>query len=121
MVTRRRYLSRMAIAGMLAGKIVSINGGFALVDPPAAEAAATPEPQPNTLYSTLDYLSKFSDTEYQAVRSGSMALQRGLDSLIAAQYVNVTDPRVTQYLDAMQTAGIIDAARKAELLTPEAS
>lgn len=87
---------------------------------PAVQAAyaASIAPPPNTKYSTLDYFNKFTDAEYQAARTGTMALQRGLDMLIAAQYVDVADPRVAQYLTAMQTAGIITAARQAQLLTP---
>jgi len=82
-------------------------------------AAYDPDaPVPKTVFSSLEYLSKFSDTEYTAVRSGPMALQRGLDSLIAAQFVDLADPRTAMYLSGMVAAGIIDEARKAELLTP---
>ncbi len=35
-----------ALAGMAAGKLVSIEGGFALVDPPKPEEPPVPEPQP---------------------------------------------------------------------------
>lgn len=74
---------------------------------------------PKTVFSALEYLSKFTDVEYAAVRSGSMTIQRGLDSLIAAQFVDVNDPRTAQYLSGLVTAGIIDDARKTALLTPE--
>jgi hypothetical protein len=77
-----------------------------------------PAPEPRTIYSTLDYFRKFTDAEYQAVRTGPIAIQRGLDMLIAAQYVDVTDPRVAQYLDGLVSVGIINDARKAELLEP---
>lgn len=109
-----------ALAGMAAGKLVSIEGGFALVDPPKPEEPPTPEPEPQpvTVMSTLTYFERFTDAEYTAVRQGPIALQRGLDSLIAAQFVDVTDPRVDEYLSALVTAGIIDAARKTELLAP---
>ena len=80
-----------------------------------------PVPAPKTVFSSLEYLSKFTDAEYTAVRSGSMALQRGLDSLIAAQFVDLNDPRTAMYLSGMVAAGIIDEARKAELLTPQAA
>lgn len=36
-----------ALAGMQVGKIVSINGGFALVDPPEPEEPPVPEPEPD--------------------------------------------------------------------------
>lgn len=35
-----------ALAGMAAGKLVSIDGGFALVDPPAPEEPPAPDPEP---------------------------------------------------------------------------
>ena len=35
-----------ALAGMAAGKLVSIEGGFALVDPPKPEEPPAPEPEP---------------------------------------------------------------------------
>lgn len=79
-----------------------------------------PTPMPTTKFSALDYFARFTDAEYAAARSGPMAIQRGLDMLIAAQYVDVTDPRVAEYLSAMVAAGIIDDARKAELLAPPA-
>jgi hypothetical protein len=50
-----------------------------------------------------------------------MVIQRGLDMLIAAQFVDVSDPRVAEYLSAMVSAGIIDESRKAELLSPPAA
>ena len=84
--------------------------------PPAPPVS--PPAGPVTRFSTLDYFSRFTDAEYAAARGGPMAIQRGLDMLIAAQYVDVTDPRVAEYLAAMVTAGIITAARKAELLAP---
>jgi hypothetical protein len=97
--------------------------GYAYADgaftPPAAPTP--PAPPALTIYSTLDYFSKFTDAEYQAVRTGPVAIQRGLDMLIAAQYVDVTDPRVTEYLSALVTGGIINDARKAELLEPPAA
>lgn len=36
-----------ALAGMLAGKVVSIDGGFAVVDPPEPEEPPVPEPEPD--------------------------------------------------------------------------
>lgn len=93
--------------------------GSAPTDIEAQLAAYDPNaPKPITRFSSLDYLSKFTDAEYTAVRSGPMALQRGLDSLIAAQFVDLDDPRTAMYLSGMVAAGIIDESRKAELLTP---
>lgn len=117
-ITVEQY--QQAIAGMLQGKVVSIENGFALVDAPAPVEPA-PTPTATTIFSTLDYFAKFTDAEYQAARTGPISIQRGLDMLIAAQYVDIADPRVANYLSAMVTAGIITDARKAELLAPPAA
>lgn len=109
-----------ALNGMTTGKLVSVENGFALVDPPKPADLPPQPPQPATSMSTLTYFERFTDAEYAAVRQGPIALQRGLDSMIAAQFVDVTDPRVTTYLDALVTAGIITDARKTELLAPPA-
>lgn len=112
-----------ALAGMGAGKLVSIEGGFALIDPPEPEEPPAPEPeppQPRTILSSREYLTRFTNAEYAAVRaSESIDMQRAYDSLIAAQYVDLSDPAVGMGLDLMVSLGIIDAARKAELLQPE--
>ena len=112
-----------ALDGMIAGKQVSIDGGFSLVDPPAPEEPPVPEPeepQPRTILSSREYLMRFTNAEYAAVRSSdSIDLHRVYDSLIAAQFVDLADPAVSMGLDLMVSLGIIDAARKAELLQPE--
>ena len=36
-----------ALVGMAAGKLVSVDGGFAVVDPPAPEEPPAPEPEPD--------------------------------------------------------------------------
>ncbi|MGX5660000.1 hypothetical protein ACWKWV_09800 [Castellaniella ginsengisoli] len=109
-----------ALSGMQSGKIVSIEDGFDLVDPPAPEEPPAPEPEPRMTLSSREYLMRFTNAEYAAVRSSdSIDLHRAYDSLIAAQFVDLTDPDVGMGLDLMIGAGIIDAARKAELLQPE--
>lgn len=120
-IDRDQYTA--ALAGMQAGKLVSIDGGFALIDPPAPETLPEPEPeepQPQTVMSSREYLMRFTNAEYAAVRaSDSIDMLRAYDSLIAAQFVDLTDPAVGMGLDLMISLGIIDAARKAELLQPE--
>lgn len=86
-----------------------------------------PEPyapiiQPITVFSSLDYLQKFTDSEYQAARTGTMRAQRALDMLIAAQYVDIeNDPRVPAALNIMIEDCGMTPERKAELLTPQAA
>lgn len=113
-ITQQEYLS--ALEGMVAGQRVTIDGGFAVVDVPEPEPDE-PAEVPNRL-SALAFFERFTDSEYGAVRTGPIAIQRGLDSLIAAQYVDLLDPRVEQYLDALVQASIIDTERKAQLLEP---
>lgn len=119
-ITQAQY--QEALAGMQAGKVVSIDGGFAVIDPPEPETPEPEpiEPQPITIFSSLDYLSKFTDAEYQAARTGTMRAQRSLDMLIAAQYVDIeNDPRVPAALDIMIEDCGMTPERKGELLTPQ--
>src|SRR5690606_18883507 len=79
-----------------------------------------PTPTGRTVLSAREFLDRFTNTEYAAVRATeSIDMQRAYDSLIAAQYVDLSDPAVSLGLDLMVSLGIIDAARKAELLQPE--
>jgi len=79
-----------------------------------------PAPEPRTILSSREYLMRFTNAEYAAVRSSdSIDIHRAYDSLIAAQFVDLTDPAVAAGLDLMISRGIIDLARKAELLQPE--
>lgn len=122
-ITQEQY--QEALAGMLIGKVVTIEGGFAVVDPPEVsepvpEPEPIPEPAHKTVFSSLDYLQKFTAAEYAAARTGPVSVQFGLDMLIAAQFVDLDDPRVAMTLDMLMTEGIITEARRNELLTPEA-
>lgn len=82
------------------------------------DAHLNPPVPPKTIFSPRDYLKRFTMTEYAAARSGPIQVQYALDNLIGAQFVDITDPDVAAGLDAMVTAGIIDATRKAVLLQP---
>lgn len=91
-----------------------------LWDGEVLSAPAVEPSQPKTVFSALEYLSKFTDAEYQAASTGTMRAQRALDMLIAAQFVDiVNDPRVPDALDAMIADCGMTVERKAELLTPE--
>lgn len=100
-----------------------ITGEVSLIDLTPEEIANLPvyEPQPITRFSSLEYLQKFTDDEYQAARTGSMNVQRGLDMLIAAQYVDLDDERIGFYLDLLVAEEAISPERRTELLTPEAA
>ena len=90
---------------------------------PILVARPAPVIPPKTVFSSLEYLSKFTDAEYQAARTNTnMSVQRALDMLIAAQFVDiVNDPRVPGALDLMIQYCGMTPARKTELLTPQAA
>ena len=75
-------------------------------------------PEPRTVLSSREYLSRFTMAEYAAVRTGPVAVQYALDNLIGAQFVDLNDPDVSAGLDLMVAEGIITAERKTELLEP---
>ena len=78
-----------------------------------------PPPEPRTILSSREFLERFTNAEYAAVRSvNNIDLHRAYDSLIAAQFVDLNDPAVGMGLDLMMALGIIDEARKSELLEP---
>lgn len=78
------------------------------------------EPAPITIFATREYLERFTDDEYAAARySTNFRVQRTLDSMIAAGFIDVADPAVAAGLDLMVAEGVIAAARKSELLAPE--
>lgn len=119
-ITDQQYAE--ALAGMVEGKLVSIDGGFAVIDPPEPEVPPAPDPatpQPRTVFAPREYLKRFTMDEYAAARTGPIAVQYALDNLIGAQFVYLADPDVVAGLDVMVQAGIIDTTRKAELLQPE--
>ncbi|OMG88015.1 hypothetical protein [Achromobacter xylosoxidans] len=87
--------------------------------PGEAPQPVDPSPVPVTVFSSLDYLQKFSTEEYAAARHhDNVAVQFGLDMLIAAQYVDLEDPRVALTLNLLVDEGVVTSARRDELLAP---
>lgn len=84
-------------------------------------ALLNPARPPKTNFSSLEYLSKFAPEEYASARTGPIPVQFGLDMLIAAQFVDLNDPRVGMTLDLLVSEDVITPERKAELLTPQAA
>lgn len=77
---------------------------------------------PRTKFSSLEFLERFTEAEQLAVVTatlGSPQVKLWYDKLLAAEYVDLTDPRTEQGIDALIAAGLIDPARKDELLQPE--
>lgn len=88
---------------------------------------AEPEPQaPQLMYKTqftsLEYLGKFTEAEQLAVVSATLQnaqIKLWYDKMLAASYVDITDPRTIGGLDALIQFGLLAASRKEEILTPE--
>lgn len=122
-ITGQQY--HEALAGMLAGKVVSIDGGFAVIDPPKEpepDPIPEPEPQPKTQFSVLDFRDRFTIAEQIAIRQAQLTdMEVGLvyDAFISAQFIDVTDPRVAGGIDLYVSKGLLEPERKPTLLEPE--
>lgn len=85
----------------------------------------TPPPPPpqqfKTQMASLEYLDRFTEEEQLAVAEAAMSnpvvnlwyMRMGM-----AEYIDVTDPRVGQGIDALIAAGLLDEGRKEALLQP---
>lgn len=120
-ITDAQY--QAALEGIAEGLVVSVrDGALYIEEPPEPEVSEEQdqEPQPITIFAPRDYLKRFTDAEYQAARySTNFRVQRTLDSMIAAGWIDVNDADVAAGLDLMVAEGVIEASRKAELLAPE--
>uniref|UniRef100_UPI00333EE48B hypothetical protein n=1 Tax=Castellaniella defragrans TaxID=75697 RepID=UPI00333EE48B len=113
-----------ALAGMLAGKQVSIDDGFALVDPPEPEEPAAPETETSKSssypkFSALEMLDLFTDAEQLAIVQATLAsaaIKLWYDRLIAATFVTYEDSRTEGGLQTLVDVGLLDAERKEEIV-----
>ncbi|HWU35472.1 MAG TPA: hypothetical protein VN023_09590 [Methylovorus sp.] len=74
-----------------------------------------------TKFTSLEYLDRFTEAEQLAVATAAMsnpAVKLWYDRMLAASYVDIEDPRVAAGIDALITAGLLDAGRKEALLQP---
>ncbi|PTM92863.1 DUF4376 domain-containing protein [Mycoplana dimorpha] len=85
-ITEQQYQD--GIEGMLAGKLVTINGGFAVIDPPKPEPEPEPEPEPVDLAAyarDLSWRTRVDGTTINSVPvrldDGSLALINGMVGL----------------------------------------
>jgi hypothetical protein len=87
-----------------------------------APAQPTPPPSPApTIIPALDFIDRFTPAEQLAIETAaqsSPALQLWLTKAIAAETVDLRGPEAAAGLDALVTGGLLDAKRKAEILTP---
>lgn len=85
----------------------------------AIRASAVPVQQ--TRFSSLEFLERFTDEEQLAVVTatlGSAQVKLWYDKLLAAEYVDLNDPRTEAGIDALIAAGLIHAGRKTSLMEP---
>lgn len=72
-----------------------------------------------TQFAPLEYMERFTDDEQLAIVAATMAsaaVKLWYDKMLAASYVDISDPRVATGLDALIAAGLLQPDRKAVLL-----
>lgn len=87
----------------------------------AAEEAAYVPPVPTFKLRASDFLLRFTEDERAAMRAIAQTVPQFADYLMqlqTVQYVDVLDQIVPLAMDALIGAGIIDGARKTEILSP---
>ena len=119
-ITEAQY--QEALAGMLAGKLVTIHGGFSVIDPPPREPESEPESLPPAYpqFSALEMLDLFTEAEQLAVVEATMtspAVKLWYDRLIAATFITYEDPRTEGGLQALVDADLLTPERKAEIVS----
>jgi len=86
------------------------------------EFSPGPGPEPRTVLTRLEFISRFSDAELAAIYTAAkkeIALEIYLDKLRAAQDVTITDARTVAGIEALAAAGLIESGRVAAILQPE--
>lgn len=104
------------------GEIVNL---FNLTDVPEMNwTREQPAPiiPPKTQFTSLEFLDRFTEEEQLAVVQATMVsaqVKLWYDRLLAASFVDISDPRTEAGIDALILAGLIEADRKSALLAPE--
>ncbi|WP_341232359.1 hypothetical protein [uncultured Methylophaga sp.] len=97
------------------GEVISVqSGNVVTIDPPP--------PEPKTKFTSLEYLDRFTQAEQESIVTATgqnVQLKLFYDRLLAATFIDLDDPRTEAGVDALISAGLIDASRKAQLLQPE--
>lgn len=77
------------------------------------------QPAERTRFSSLEFLERFTEQEQLTVVTATMQnpqVKLWYDKLLAAEYVDINDPRTEGGIDALISAGLIQASRKSTLL-----
>lgn len=102
------------LTGQAEGKLISADAsGHPVLTTPPAPAPAYPR------FTALEVLNLFTDPEQLAVVQATMsvaAVKLWYDRMIAATFVTYEDPRTEDGLEALVTAGLITADRKAAIV-----
>lgn len=80
-----------------------------------------PQLSPRTQFTSLEFLDRFTEAEQLEVVQATMqsaTVKLWYDRLLAAMFIDLNDPRTEFGIDALITAGLIAADRKAALLQP---
>jgi hypothetical protein len=86
-------------------------------------AVAQPLPPPVTRMSPLEWMSRLSSDESTAIATAAQSNASILFWMLqaaAAQFIDVTDQRTIEGVNALAQAGLIQSGRVAELLAPAA-
>lgn len=95
--------------------------GVTVVDEPDP-IVEPPTPEPKTQYLPLEYLELFTEAEQLAVVNATIAnaqVKLWYDKMLAASYVDITDPRTIAGLEALVAVGLLTESRKNIILTPQ--
>ena len=92
-----------------------------ITDEEAATLTAPVPPPPQTKFSSLEFLDRFTEAEQLAVVEATLvsaAVKLWYDRLLAADFIDLEDPRTEAGVDALVASGLLDPSRKLGILTP---
>lgn len=97
---------------------MAVNGDLGTIGEYVAPA---PVPIQKTRFSSLEYLERFTEAEQLAIVGATQAnpaVKLWYDKLLAAEYVDLADPRIEAGLSALVNANLLTDTRKTELMQP---
>ena len=92
---------------------VFVDGAWTIVSP------QPPEPPPPKQFTSLEFLDLFTEAEQLAVAGAAMtsaAVKLWYDKMLAAGFVTISDPRTEAGLNALVSADLLTAERKAAIV-----
>lgn len=109
--------------GGLALSLPSWPSGLVMITDEEAESIRQKIEIPKkTRFSSLEFLDRFTDEEQISVATATMSnaqVKLWYDKLLAAEYIDITDPRTIGGVDALISSGLLDESRKDAVLAPE--